>query len=206
LGSESPVFSALTNLYGVDSATVELVTSDEAGKIMSCTGAITLTPANQKIYDKIIKNYLSKLNANQKQAIKCFIQNGSQTTKRLGAGERGGVLNSFAAVFAKMPATLANWQDIVKIANGRWPKQRNTKYEAEMKEMFVKIYGRKVDVKKPADNNAIAIMSYGLLPVIRNANSEKSAINSFKAIYHKAPISALDWNIVRAIAYSGAKR
>jgi hypothetical protein len=207
LGVESPVLSTLDNLYGVDGATVEIVTADEASKIMTCADAGNLTPSNQKIYDKIIKQYSSSLSDADKLAIKCFIQNGTQTTKRLGAGERAGVINSFAAAFSKMPTMASDWQDVVKIANGRWPSQRNASYEAKMQTgAFVKIYGRKPDLKKPADSSAIAIMSYGLLPVNRNTNSEKAAIKTFKAIYHYSPTSALDWNIARAIAYSGAKR
>ncbi len=206
LGIESPVMSTLANLYGVDSNTVEIVTSDEASHVMTCTDAGNLTTSNQKIYDKIIKNYSTSLSDAQKLAIKCFVQNGTQTTMRLGAGERGGVINSFATVFSKLPTATVDWQDIVKIANGRWPSQRNASYEVKMKTIFVKIYGRKPNLKNAADNSAIAIMAYGLLPVNRNTNSEKAAIKTFKAIYHYSPTSALDWNITRAIAYSGAKR
>ena len=49
-------------------------------------------------------------------------------------------------------------------------------------------------------------MAYGLRTATRNLNSEKAAIKSFKAIFGKAPTTASDWDAVRAIAYSGAKR
>ncbi|MDO8261586.1 MAG: hypothetical protein Q7T50_08945, partial [Candidatus Magasanikbacteria bacterium] len=206
-GEESPVFFDGDNLYGVDSNTVEIVSADEAGKVLACNGAITLTTENQKVYDKIIGTYVSVLSDGAKNSLKCFIQNGTGTTKRLGAGERGGVLNSFAAAFAKMPVSTEDWQDVIKIANGRWPKQRNTKYEDQMKTgPFVKIYKRNPDMKKSADSSAIVIMTYGLLPVKRNMNSEKASILTFKAIYGYSPASAPDWNISRAIAYSGAVR
>jgi hypothetical protein len=56
------------------------------------------------------------------------------------------------------------------------------------------------------DNAAVTIMAYGLRPAGRNLNSEKAAILSFKYIYKKNPITAEEWDVVRAIAYSGAKR
>jgi hypothetical protein len=61
-------------------------------------------------------------------------------------------------------------------------------------------------MKQANDNAAVTVMAYGLRPASRNTNSEKVAINSFKYIYKKTPTSAQDWDIVRAIAYSGAKR
>jgi len=206
-GEESPVFFDGNNLYGVDSETVEIVTADEADKVLACQGVSTLSAANQTVYNKIIGSYGSSLSTGAILSIKCFIQNGTQTTTRLGAGERGGVLNSFAAAFAKMPSTETDWQDVVKIANGRWPKQRNAAYEEQMKTgPFVKVYKRSPNMSKPADSSAVVIMTYGLLPVNRNMNSEKAAILTFKAIYGYSPVSALDWNIARAIAYSGAVR
>ena len=205
LGVESPDYSGYTNLYGVAGDIVEIVTADEAEGVLDCTSSIDAT--SEGIYNKIIKVYSFKLTNEEKQAIKCFIQNGTQTTKRLGAGERGGVVNSFITAFGKVPASIEDWKDIAKIANGRWPKQKNEDYENKMKTgPFVKVYQRKSDLAKSADASAISIMSYGLLPVNRNMQSEKAAIYTFKSIYKYYPSSALDWNIIRAIAYSGAKR
>jgi hypothetical protein len=61
-------------------------------------------------------------------------------------------------------------------------------------------------MNNPKDNAAVTVMTYGLRPAIRNMDSEKSAILIFEAIYDYAPSSAQDWDIVRAIAYSGAVR
>jgi hypothetical protein len=72
--------------------------------------------------------------------------------------------------------------------------------------IFKKIYKRAPDMKKPNDNAAVTIIAYGLRSSHRNTNSEKVAIKSFKAIFGYAPVSATDWDAVRAIAYSGAKR
>jgi hypothetical protein len=59
---------------------------------------------------------------------------------------------------------------------------------------------------KANDNAAVTIMAYGLRNTVRNTDSEKASIKTFNAIYKKTPVSAIDWDIVRAIAYSGAKR
>ena len=56
------------------------------------------------------------------------------------------------------------------------------------------------------DNAAVTVMAYGLRPSNRNLNSEKAAILAFKYFIKHAPVSAIDWDTVRAIAYSGAKR
>lgn len=61
-------------------------------------------------------------------------------------------------------------------------------------------------MSKPNDNAAITVMTYGLRPAVRNMDSEKAGIRIFKNIYGYNPDSAVDWDIVRAIAYSGAVR
>ena len=135
-----------------------------------------------------------------------FITQGTESTKILGVGERAGVVTSFKAVFKREPQSQKDWEDVLKIANGRWPSQRDEKTEKNAEAAFRKIYLRNPNKNNAQDNNAIAIISYGLRPTQRNMNSEKQAINSFKAIYGYAPKSTSAWDIVRAIAYSGAKR
>jgi len=56
------------------------------------------------------------------------------------------------------------------------------------------------------ENAAVTVVAYGLRPNNRNLNSEKAAILAFKYFIKRMPISAVDWDVVRAIAYSGAKR
>jgi hypothetical protein len=76
------------------------------------------------------------------------------------------------------------------------------------KQQFQKIYLRSANVKNIKDNNAITIMTYGIkfVGVKRNLKSEAAAITTFKHIYSRLPKTASDWNIIAAIAYSGAKR
>ena len=135
-----------------------------------------------------------------------FISQGTDSTKILGSGERQGVINSFTSAFGKAPQTSADWSDIIKIANGRWPSQKNMQTETNAESAFKKIYQRTANRNNPNDDAAVTVISYGLRPANRNLNSEKNAIKSFKSIYGYTPKSTTAWDIVRAIAYSGARR
>jgi hypothetical protein len=138
-------------------------------------------------------------------ALTNFITYGSPDT-RIGWGERAGVLNSFMAAMAKVPATPEDWSDIIKIANGRWPSQRSPLAENRSTEHFRKIYLREPDRNNPYDDAAVTVIAYGLRPAARNMESEAAASRIFKAIYGYHPAGAVDWDAVRAIAYSGATR
>lgn len=124
----------------------------------------------------------------------------------MGAGERAGVINSFRAAFKKVPETADDWSDVIKIANGRWPSTANTEAEAAATDAFVKVYLRLPDRSDSFDDAAVVVIAYGLRPAARNTDSEKAAIKSFKHIYGYNPSGAIDWDVVRAIAYSGATR
>ena len=146
------------------------------------------------------------LTINQIYAINNFIVYGTKGTQILGAGERAGVVNSYKKAFNKLPKTKEEWQDAIKIGNGRWPSERSEVAEAKANIEFTEIYKKQANMKNPNDNAAVTVMAYGLRPANRNLSSEKVAIKTFKYIYTYNPKSALDWDIVRAIAYSGATR
>jgi len=185
----------------------------EAGLVSARNwGSIVREVAQEKNTEKKYLQALIKglkageLTDEQKSALIEFITYGTETTKVLGAGERAGTANSYKAAFGKLPKTEADWADAIKIANGRWPSVTNATAETKAKASFKKIYGRTADMNKANDNAAVTVMAYGLRPSARNLNSEKAAIISFKYFMKRNPSSAVDWDIVRAIAYSGAKR
>ena len=157
-------------------------------------------------YTAKLTSGLKNITAEVKSAITNFVNYGTPTTKVLGAGERAGVVNSYKSAFGKVPATEAEWSDVIKISNGRWPSVKSTTAETKATAEFKKVYKRTPNMQQANDNAAVTVISYGLRPTGRNLNSEKAAIKSFKAIYGHTPVSALAWDIVRAIAYSGAKR
>lgn len=154
-----------------------------------------------KLMDGI--NGLAQSNIN---AITNFIVYGTPSTKQLGAGERAGVLDSYKSAFSKLPKTEAEWVDVIKIANGRWPSETSATAEANAKTSFEKVYLREADMNNANDNAAVTIMAYGLRSADRNMDSEASASKIFKGIFGYNPVSAIDWDITRAIAYSGAIR
>jgi hypothetical protein len=155
------------------------------------------------IYDDSAK---VQANSMEKTTLNDFITYGTPTTMKLGAGERAGLINSYFQAYKKMPVTQADWSDLLKIANGRWPATASVVALKQAKVEFKKVYGRNPIMTNTHDSNAVTIIAYGLLPAGRNIASEKVAIKAFEHFYGFAPSSALAWNVVRAIAYSGAAR
>lgn len=154
---------------------------------------------------KIIKGE-SGITTEVRAQMETFVTYGTSSTKVLGAGERAGVVNSFKEAFGKVPESQADWEDVVKIANGRWPSQTNVDKESSAETAFEKVYLRVPDRDNPKDDAAVVVMAYGLRSANRNMASEQAANRIFKGIFKKAPSSASDWDTVRAIAYSGATR
>ena len=172
--------------------------------IVSLKTEVSSTITNNPVITKVLPQ--TNIPETTKAQVSAFITQGTNTTKDLGAGERAGVVSSFISSYNKLPSTQTDWQDVIKLANGRWPEQRSNQAEDKAKTTFVSIYKRQPSPNNPNDNNAITIMAYGLRPATRNLESEKQAINTFKALNNRLPQTATDWDTIRAIAYSGARR
>jgi len=205
--NNSSKYNDIKSLGGVSSNIVEIVSFDEGQKIYNRNLKVSLNDTTRKLYNLIVNKSPHSLNDQDKYAIAYFIHEGTPTTIILGAGERAGVVNSYLSVFNKLPKSDGEWQDVIKIANGRWPTERNTKHEKEAQDKyFMTIYKRTPDMNNPHDNAAVTVITYGLRPAERSLFNELAAVNIFKGIYKTSPGSALEWDIVRAIAYSGAIR
>jgi hypothetical protein len=181
----------------------------QVDNILNLMGVKRNVNSEQAVINKYLRPLVAGMGtvtADAQHALTNFISYGTPTTKILGAGERAGVINSYKSAFGKLPKTEAEWNDVIKIGNGRWPSEINKQSEINASAAFEKIYKRKADRKNPNDDAAITVIAYGLRPAKRNTDSEKAAIKSFKAIYGYEPKTAVAWDIVRAIAYSGAKR
>jgi len=159
-----------------------------------------------KKYVKALIKDVAGLPEQSQHALTNFISYGTDTTQILGEGERAGVINSYKSAFAKLPITQDEWNDAIKIANGRWPSQTSQAAEDKATINFKAVYLREPDRSSPHDDAAVTVMAYGLRPADRNLGSEKAAIKIFKAIYGYNPATAIAWDVVRAIAYSGATR
>lgn len=175
--------------------------------LLRSIGVTARNNASEKSYEARIKTVLGKVgDAATTQMLVNFVTYGTSSTQVLGAGERLGVLNSYRAAYGKVPSTEAEIADVIKIANGRWPSETNAKAEARAKATFKSIYKREANMSQANDNAAVTVMAYGLRPANRNLNSEKQAIKNFRGTLGRSPSLATDWDMVRAIAYSGAKR
>lgn len=206
-GDNSPSANDLSlgnikDYIGLSGEVVNRLSLLEAGSIGD--DDFSVSAIDQGIAEKITKN--RKFSQKEFSRIKNFISLGTQTTKILGSGERGGVINSYYAAFGRLPSSDIEWQDLIKIANGRWPKESSVAAEENAKSEFRKIYKRAPNMTQANDNAAVTVVAYGLRPAQRNTESEKAGIRIFRNIYGHDPVSATDWDIVRAIAYSGAKR
>jgi hypothetical protein len=189
------------------SSTSSNLLPDEAEVIAAHDQFVVLSEAEKTIYKKIVGLSPIVLTDQNKISLALFIHDGTLSTKLLGAGERAGAVGSYFTAFGALPGTIDDWRDVIKIGNGRWPKQTSAKAEAVAEKIFKTIYLRAPKRKENKyDNNAVSVIAYGLRPAKRNLNSEKAAIKSFKYIFKRAPSKANDWDVVRAIAYSGAKR
>jgi hypothetical protein len=179
----------------------------ETDQLITQSAFVNLTPIEKTIYAKTITVLGSAaIDQQNKYNIANFIHCGTPSTVILGAGERGATINSYATAYGHLPATSTDWQDVVRIANGRWPVAKNSDIEAKAKAQFKQVYLRQPNLANAKDDAAVTVIAYGLRPAKRNLNNEKIAIKSFQYIYKRIPTSAFDWNIVRAISYSGAKR
>ena len=149
----------------------------------------------------------SKLSTQKIYAINNFIVYGTPNTAKLGIVTRKELIESFKIAFKKLPTTNEDYLDILAMAVGRWPANSNKDIEKIAQKNFQKIYKRTPNIKNNTDTNAIKIMAYGLR---FDPAKEKSKINTgqktFKNIFKRQVKNLSDWNIVRAILFSGAKR
>lgn len=175
---------------------------------------ITRNETKEQVAEKKVENIIQTkplaMSAEKQQTVKqvitTFVAYGTETTKVLGEGERAGVVNSFKEAFGKLPETQNDWEDVVKIANGRFPSQTSAVSEKEAEAIFRRVYLRVPNRSQSNDNACVVVITYGLRPDVRNLNSEKAAITTFRKIFGKSPATASGWDTVRCIAYSGAKR
>lgn len=160
-------------------------------------------------YLKTLMGEMRTISEEARNSINNFVTYGiDDNTKRLGEGERSAVIYSFKEAFGKLPESEEELTDLIKIANGRWPKNYNQEAELRARELFMEIYKRDLNEDNEKDVSAAKIMAYGLRQRAenRNLNSEKKGIEIFKNIFGELPETTENWNVMQAITYSGATR
>jgi|GEM_PF-3069580 len=160
-------------------------------------------------YLRKISSDVSKLAEAMQEALTTFVTYGvDSNTKDLGAGERAAVVRSYQSAYGKLPDSDKELEDMIRIANGRFPSERNETSEKRANMQFKRIFKRVANLKNDNDRAAIMVMAYGLRQAAENRNlkSESSGIITYKAVYGSVPQKTEEWNIMQAITYSGASR
>jgi hypothetical protein len=184
-----------------DQKKMENLFSQEAFNFIESSGAAE-TPAKINL-----RSILNALMAKVKKifgpdkTIERFIRVGTPTSLRLGEGERAGLVTSYKESFEHTPRSRADWEDVIRLANGLPPIKRNLKVENKANRLFAQIFKRSRLLNNEIDTRSFNILAYGMRPFVRNLSKEKNAISVFINEYHKRPTTNQDWNIVRAIAY-----
>lgn len=140
---------------------------------------------------------------NDRARVRDFTTYGPKALKRLGAGERAGVIASYVLIYKRLPKTECDWQNAVRIAKGFVPVVLSPEREKAVEADFAKIYGRAPDRLQEKDNATILIMAYGLRPVDRSLSMERQAIRIFRAIFLHVPRITHEWDVMRGVAYGG---
>lgn len=135
-----------------------------------------------------------------------FIGHGvdSNTTK-MGIGERSAVVKSFEFAFKRIPSADKDVDDVIRLANGEEPLQKNAIAEKRAQEHFRHVYQRIPDMRIPADRKALMIIAYGMRQQAdqRSDLKEQIALTHYKNMYKHVPATTEDWNILQSLAYAG---
>lgn len=161
------------------------------------------------IYEKYVLPLVRGLPVtdNQRFVITNFVAYCSDTTARLGEGERAGVIAAYKDAFGKLPDSSADWEDVNLIASGRWPLARNRTVELRATNNFKLLFGRSLNFASNGEINALKMMAYGVLHVgPRNLLKEQNALTIFRKTFNILPTLTRHWNIVRMLAYSGINK
>ncbi|MFH0815009.1 MAG: fibronectin type III domain-containing protein [Candidatus Falkowbacteria bacterium] len=135
-----------------------------------------------------------------------FVAYGTSNTVKLAAAERKDMLTDYKAIYGKVPATTGDWSNVDSMATGVKPATRSLVAEKAAFKDFIKVYKRVPNFKVAGDNMGLQYIAYKLRPAVKDAAKEKAATATFKAIYKVTPKTSAQMAVVRAIAYSGAKR
>ena len=111
-------------------------------------------------------------------------------------------MSSYKKALFKVPETMTDWEDVIRIANNKLPVERN--YMAEdwvVSEYFIPIYGRYPEVDIESDVRIVSIMTYGLRPGKRNMRIEKENKKIFESIFGRKVETNNDWDAIRGMTY-----
>jgi len=135
-----------------------------------------------------------------------FIAYGTAASSKMSVRDRKGVIGDYNEIYGRVPSSDQDWQDIALILTSHKPHQRKIETEKQALVDFVKVYKRLPDFSVAADEWAVYYIGYNIRNVVRNLDSERAAIGTFRSVYGYVPSTSHHWSIMRAIGYTGAKR
>lgn len=194
-------------LFGNKTAT----TTTQTEVVPSSSGFIPAKPAVQNLdLEKQALAYYSKLTKGVPSGdlwrVVHFIAYGTPESSKMSLRDRQGVVGDYYEIYGRVPSSAADWKDVALILTSHKPIQRNVKVEEKALYDFVKVYKRQPNYSNVHDEWAMYYIGYKIRNVIRNIDSEKAAIGTFKSVYRYVPSTSHQWAIMRAIAYTGASR
>ncbi len=144
-----------------------------------------------------------------KTSLKNYLAYGTESTVRLGEGQRAATVINYTSVKGNIPQTESDIEDVLKIANNRVPLIRNSELEPKFLGNFYRLNNiiKENDITKIDEDNFILELnqflrfSYGILPMERSIAKEKWAIELFVKNYNKLPQTDGEWRIVNSWAY-----
>jgi len=144
-----------------------------------------------------------------KTSLKNYLAYGTESTVRLGEGQRAATVINYTSVKGAIPQTESDIEDVLKIANNRVPLIRNSELEPKFLGNFYRLNNiiKENDITKIDEDNLILELnqflrfSYGILPMERSIAKEKWAIELFVKNYNKLPQTDGEWRIVNSWAY-----
>ena len=168
---------------------------------------LTSKPSDFAKYKPLVKSdalaFKVNLTEAQQMAIANFVTYGaSAETVKLGAGERRAVIRDY---FETVGRSDVNWDDIQRISTGQKLMDRNLAKEQSQVTLvlakFKLMVGHTPNFKVPAEDIAWNTMMYRIrFP--RDMSKEGQGIVKFKKIFKHAPISPMEWSMVRALGYA----
>ncbi len=109
--------------------------------------------------------------------------------------------NETQYVYVKFFNEAGDGLSVLGVAIKYVPRATDKTKEAWASNSFLKLYKRKLDVKKPADSVFLEIAAYGLnKSAPKDEAKEKVALDKFKTVFKRMPAGD-DWSLVHAMAY-----
>ena len=139
----------------------EIINTADVDQVLSHTGESRNTNSENNYNSDVVERVVgsSEVSTDAKNAIVNFVTYSTLSTDSLGAGERDGVVNSFKSAFGKLSASTEDWNDVIKITNGRRPGQTSDATENRAKINFGIVCPREPNRDNPNDGGCCC---YGL--------------------------------------------